>query len=175
LSSFSGSLTQPNPNSALQLAPEGEDGPDFSALKDAFQRAITESQPYIDQCRQNYQTRYALWTGQTADGKKHSREGSKIDPTPWDGASDLRVYLTDNLINKKVAMMRMAFKRGALSATPIEGNDIKRSRVVSNFMRWLIQTQMPDVDREIELLANYIQEKGIGVGPREHVELLRRK
>jgi len=163
LSSFSGSLTQPNPNSALQLAPEGEDGPDFSALKDAFQRAITESQPYIDQCRQNYQTRYALWTGQTADGKKHSREGSKIDPTPWDGASDLRVYLTDNLINKKVAMMRMAFKRGALSATPIEGNDIKRSRVVSNFMRWLIQTQMPDVDREIELLANYIQEKGIGV------------
>lgn len=148
-------------DSNLQLAPRGDAGPDFGTLKDAFTKAATGSQPYVDQCRLNYETRYALWPGQTADGKKHAREGAKIDPTPWDGASDLRVYLTDNIINKKVAMKCMAFHRANLTATPTEGNDIKRANIVGSFMRWLMYTQMPDIDREIELLANYIDEKGV--------------
>jgi len=148
----------------LQLAPVGEDGPSFSSLKDSFQRCVADLQPYVAQTAQNYSTRYALWGGQSADGKKHARGLNGVsEPTPWDGASDLRVYLADNLINKKVAMKCMAVKRANLVAVPIEGNDIKRAKVVSNFMRWLIQTQMPDVDREIELLAQYLEEKGAAV------------
>lgn len=135
----------------------------MTALKAAFEKAVTDSQPYIDQCALNYQTRFAIWPGQTADGKKHSREGAKIDPTPWDGASDLRCYLVDNVINKKVAMMCMAVRKANLVAVPVEGNDIKRAKVVSNFMRWLIRTQIPGLDREEELLANYINEKGVAI------------
>lgn len=163
MSTFDGSTFNPAADNSLQLAPVGDDGPDFNALKVAFEKTVTDSQPYIDQCRLNYETRYALWNGQSADGKKHAREGAKIDPTPWDGASDLRVYLVDDIINKKVAMKRMAFRKANLVAVPVEGNDIKRAKVVSNFMRWLIQTQIPDIEREVELLANYIEEKGIGV------------
>src|SRR6185295_10634024 len=103
MSSFVGDSTDSKVDNSLQLAPVGEGGPDFNALKGAFEKAVSDSQPYVDQCRLNYETRFALWPGQTADGKKHSREGAKIDPTPWDGASDLRVYLVDNVINKKVA------------------------------------------------------------------------
>lgn len=163
MSTFDGNITNLPSDNSLQLAPVGEDGPDFNSLKVAFEKAVTDSQPYIDQCRLNYETRYALWNGQSADGKKHAREGAKISPTPWDGASDLRVYLVDDIINKKVAMARMAFRKANLVAVPVEGNDIKRAKVVSNFMRWLIQTQIQDIDREVELLANYIQEKGAGV------------
>lgn len=129
----------------------------------AFQRALQDTQPYVDQCRLNYQTRYALWSGQSADGKKHPREGAKIDPTPWDGASDLRVYLCDNVINKKVAMFCMALRKANIIAKPIEGNDVKRAKVVSNFLRWLIRTQIPGLKREEELLANYLNEKGIAI------------
>ena len=148
----------------LQLAPTGEGGPLFSDLKYQFQKTVTDCQPYCTQTAQNYSTRYALWSGQSADGKKHSRgPNGNTDPIPWDGASDLRVYLADNLINKKVAMKCMAVNKANLVAVPVEGNDIKRAKVVSNFMRWLIQTQMPDVDREIELLAQYLEEKGAAV------------
>ncbi len=164
MSSFTGDGTVANnTDNSLQLAPAEDDGPDFNLLKVAFEKAVSDSQPYVDQCRENYYTRFALWGGQTADGKKHSREGSKIDPTPWDGASDLRVYLVDNVINKKVAMQCMAVRKANLVAVPIEGSDIKRAKVVSNFMRWLIRTQIPGLDREEELLSNYLNEKGVAL------------
>jgi len=102
--------------------------------------------------------------GQSADGKKHSRgPQGQTEPVPWDGASDLRVYLVDNLINDKVAMILEAINKASLVAEPVEGNDIKRAKQVSLFMRWLINSQMPDFDREIELLAQYLQEKGAAV------------
>ena len=145
----------------MQLAPKEGETPVFETLKRAFEDCLSDNRPFIDQCRANYETRFALWPGQSADGKKHAREGSKIDPTPWEGASDLRVFLVDEAINAKVAMMGMAFKKANLVAVPVEGNDIKRAKIVSNFMRWLIQTQIPEVEREIELLANYLEEKGV--------------
>ncbi len=164
MSTFTGSVTQSTDGDAsLQLAPEGDEGPDVNALKTAFLKAVTDTQPFVDQCALNYQTRFALWPGQSADGKKHARESAKIDPTPWDGASDLRVYLTDNVIKKKVAMLCMAVRKANLVAVPVEGNDIKRAKLVSTFVKWLIRTKIPNLDQEEELLANYIEEKGIGV------------
>jgi hypothetical protein len=160
VSSITGSPTDTT-DATLQLAPAGEDGPDFGELQKAFQSCISNNEPFVEQCRQNYQTRYALWDGQSADGKKHSRGGSKIDPTPWDGASDLRVFLTDDAINAKVAMECMAFRAAQVVATPIEGSDIERAKIVSGFMRWLVQTQIPEIDRETELLAQYLNEKGV--------------
>lgn len=163
MSTFTGSITNPESDPSLQLAPAPDEGPDVNALQQSFTKAVTDSRSYIDQCSLNYQTRYAIWPGQTADGKKHAREGAKIDPTPWDGASDLRVYLTDNVILKKVAMLCMGLRKANLVAVPVEGNDIKRAKVVSNFMRWLIRTQIPGLDREEELLGNYLLEKGVAI------------
>lgn len=163
MSSLDGTNTTIENDISLQLAPVGEDGPDFNNLQRAFEKTVADCQPYIDQCRLNYETRYALWANQSADGKKHAREGAKTSPTPWDGASDLRVYLVDNIINKKVAMVKMAIAKANIVANPIEGNDVKRAREVTCFMKWLVKTQMPEVEREIELLANYIYEKGAGV------------
>ncbi len=57
----------------------------------------------------------------------------------------------------------MAFQRANLSAVPVGANDIPRSQLVTNFMRWLIQTQIPEVQREIEIAANYMNEKGLAV------------
>ncbi len=152
------------PRADLQLAPVGEDGPDYSTLKKSFTDCATNNQPYCTQTTQNYSTRFAIWGGQSADGKKHSRgPQGQTEPVPWDGASDLRVYLVDNLINDKVAMILEAINKASLVAEPVEGNDIKRAKQVSLFMRWLINSQMPDFDREIELLAQYLQEKGAAV------------
>ncbi len=162
MSSYAGSTQNANSDAGLQLAPVGNDGPDHALLSRTFNTTIANLQGFTDQCQENYNTRYALWSGQSADGKKHAREGAKIDPTPWDGASDLQVFLTDEAIISKVAMLSMAFRRAGISATPVEGNDIKRAKTVANFMRWLVQTQIPKVGREVKLLTNYIQEMGVG-------------
>ena len=163
MSSFGGTnLGGASTDPDLQEAPEGEQGPDFGTLKKSFEDCVSNIQPYVEQCQDNFNTRYALWNNQSADGRKHAREGAKTDPTPWDGASDLRVFLVDEAINSKVAMLCMAFSKAAITAVPVEGNDIKRAKVVSSFMKWLVQTQIPDIGREVELLSNYIQEKGIG-------------
>lgn len=151
------------PRESLQLAPEGESGPNFSTLKAAFQKCTTDNQSYQTQTALNACSRFAIWGGQSADGKKHSRgPNGQTDPVPWDGASDLRVYLIDNLINDKVAMILEAINKASLVAQPVEGNDIKRSKEVTLFMRWLLE-QMPDLEREVELLIQYIQEKGVAV------------
>jgi len=164
MSSFAGTtqVNGQNSDAGLQLAPEGNDGPDHALLSRTLNTTIANLQGFTDQCTENYNTRYALWSGQSADGKKHAREGQKIDPTPWDGASDLQVFLTDEAIISKVAMLWIAFLRAGITATPVEGNDTKRAKTVSSFMRWLVQTQIPEVNREVELLANYIQEMGVG-------------
>lgn len=165
MSSFGGTavaLTQSD-DPSLQLAPEGDKAPDFGVVKKAFEDTVNNNQPYADQCQQNYQVRYALWPGQTADGKKHGRGGTnQTEVVPWDGASDLRVYLTDEAINSKVAMICTAYRKAKLVAVPVEGNDLKRARLVTNFLQWLTKTQIPELDREVEILSNYIYEKGLG-------------
>lgn len=163
MSSFAGtSSTQDQiKDPAFQLAPPDDQELDMQVLLTAWERTASDNQPYVDQCRLNYETRYAIWNGQSADGKKHSREGNgKIDPTPWDGASDLRVYQTDAIIRYKIARLGLAMKKANLVAIPVNGTDIERSEVVGGFMRWLVDTQIPHKEREQELLANYVLEKG---------------
>lgn len=149
-------------DASLQLAPTGANGPDHATLAKSFETCMSNLQSFIGQCSVNFDVRYALWSGQSSDGRKHAREGAKIDPTPWDGASDLQVFLTDEAIISMVALLSTVFDGAGISAVPIEGGDIKRAKTVSSFMRWLIKTQIPEVQREIELLANYINEQGIG-------------
>lgn len=166
MSSFDGTSTPSDQREdpAFQLAPADGDGPDMEAVLYAYERTMADNQPFVDQCRLNYESRYAIWNGQSSDGKKHSREGGgKSEPTPWDGASDLRVYLIDQAINYKCARNGLALKKAAMVAVPVNGNDIERANVVGNFMRWLANTQIPDVDREQELLSNYLWEKGVAL------------
>ena len=166
MSSFAGTDTEEDRrrDPGYQLAPPENSGPDMKTVLTAFQQTVTDNQPFVDQCRLNYETRYAIWNGQSADGKKHAREsGGKTDPTPWDGASDLRVYLTDSVIKYKIARFGLALKKSNMVAVPVNGNDIERAEVVGNFMRWLITTQIPHLDREEELLANYMLEKGVAL------------
>jgi hypothetical protein len=147
---------------ALQQAPKG-DIIDIALVKKAFESTVNDCQSFTSQCRQNYDTRFALWNGQTADGRKHSREGSKIEPTPWEGASDMKVFLTDEAINIKVAQLATARRRANLTAVPVNGNTIKRAKQVSNFMKWLVNTQIPELAREDELLCQYVLEKGVAL------------
>ena len=146
----------------MQLAPADGDV-DLLTLKTGFETTVRDCFSFVSQCRQNYETRFAIWNGQSSDNKKHSREGDNPEPTPWDGASDMRVYEVDHAINYKVALYSMARRKANLMAVPVNAEKIERAKVVGNFMKWLINTQVPEMDREDELLAQYLKEKGVAI------------
>jgi len=153
----------PRTDYTMMVAPKEGEGPNLPALRLAFENTVRDCSAFVSQCRLNFETRYAIWNGQSADGKKHAREGADLDPTPWDGASDMKQYIADQIVNEKVAMQCMAFKRSSLEAVPIQSADIVRARDVTNFMKWLVYSQVPEVDREIEMLSQFINEKGVAM------------
>lgn len=149
-------------DAGYQLAPLNDE-PNLEALKEAFASTVRDCQTYVAQCQSNYNTRFAQWPGQSADGKKHARDMNGVEPVPWDGASDMQVFLVDDAINYKVAQNCMALRRANFVAVPVEGNDIARAQTVSSFLKWLIRTQIPNLDREEELLENYKLQKGLAI------------
>lgn len=126
----------------------------------AYKETVSDLDPWISQQRDNYNIRHCLWNNQTDDGRKH---GTDDNPAfPWEGASDLRTFVVDQLITSDIALLCTSLSKAQLAAVPVESSDQARSRLVSSFMRWMMFSQMDEIGHESELLASYYLEKGIG-------------
>ncbi|WP_230685397.1 hypothetical protein, partial [Streptococcus pneumoniae] len=79
-------------------------------------------------------------------------------PFPWEGASDIKVPTVDEICNQFVALDCQALERANIRAVPIEGGDLAKASLVSNFMRWLFLSQMTEIPTEAEILSNYRHE-----------------
>lgn len=134
--------------------------PNVTELRSAYRETVDDLSEWIEQQRTNYNVRHCLWANQSEDGKKHGDQDNP--PFPWDGASDLRTFVVDQLITSDVALLCMSLQRANLAAVPVEFGDTKRAKLVTSYMRWLIFSQMDELGEECELLANYYLEKGIG-------------
>ena len=140
-----------------------ESGPDVVVLARSYKETVEDLESHIDQVEENQDTRYCVWDGQSADQRKHAVKKGDTQPFPWDGASDLRVPVVDEIITHDVAQALVALSSANIRAVAVEGGDLGKAAVVSNFMRWLMLSQMKELPRESEILANYIHERGIGV------------
>lgn len=134
----------------------------LSELITEFNQALTRPNVWGERQDINWKGRYNIWAGQDASGRKLKARLGK-DPFPWDEASDARVPLIDGYINEDVDTLMGALYSARLQAAPTESNDMARANTVTNFTRWMFYTQMPELEREAELLANYILERGLGV------------
>lgn len=131
-------------------------------LAGVYNKTVTDLSDHIDQQEVNYNIRHCIWSGQSEDGRKHARtNGNK--PFPWDGASDLKVPTIDEIINHGVAMDVLALAKANIRGVAVEGGDLAKAAVVSNFMRWLVMSQMTELSDEAEVLSNYRRERGIGL------------
>lgn len=107
--------------------------------------------------------RYAKWSGQTDDGKKHANDPTE-DPFPWDGASDTRVRLADAIINENVDVLSTSFWRGVLRATPVEANDSGKSAVATTLLSYYRDNVMrSELCQEVQLAAQWGQQYGVSV------------
>jgi len=75
------------------------DSPNVSALTEELRRAATDY-GIGSRVERIENTRYCRWPGQTSDGKKWNDASNAQKPAfPWDGASDTRIPLADEVVN----------------------------------------------------------------------------
>jgi len=131
--------------------------PDINTLRYAYDQTVTELEAYFDLCRCSYDDRRNWWAGKSRDHRKH---GS--DAFPWEGAADMEAHTIDERITRLVSLFMSSLNRANVRAFPVEASDMARSKVVSSFLKWMVTSgYIPRFQREMELGANYLLERGI--------------
>lgn len=111
----------------------------------------------------NAQTRDAVWTGQSADGKKHALDAT-TPAFPWEGASDARVFVADDICNENVALCVIGFFRAMIRFAGVEAKDGEEAGDATRFMERLMEGPgFADLLAEVELSAQLMQEIGVFV------------
>jgi len=72
-------------------------------------------------------TRLNLWSGQDRDGRKWNKNMDGGKALPWDGASDMRIWLVDLLVKAKVAFAMEIIARSQVAVQPLTGQDVRRA------------------------------------------------
>jgi hypothetical protein len=131
------------------------DAPDIGALQTLFTSCSPLAHGW-NRLRDNDNTRYTRWDGQSADGRKWSRnlpEGQTA--FPHEGASDCRIPLADEVINDCVDYLTEGFWR---SMARVAGNpETERSGQAAyarKLLEWVKGTKLySELVEEIELHA----------------------
>ena len=134
--------------------------PDINEFIVEYRRALDEGLT-LQNVRDAEDIRFARWTGQSDDGKKWSKnlpEGQQA--FPFEGASDCRVYLADQIINDCVDMLAVAHSRADLRVNPVELTDTEPAAAATTMMNWVRSTMQNTLQEESELLANYVNTYG---------------
>ncbi len=134
--------------------------PDLPQLRDKYLDAVqNRDRSLFNRQRLNYDARYCWWPNQSRDGRKWpTPHGPK--PFPWPGASDARVPLVDKYITEDVAFLMVVADRMRVMVSGTESNDAAFAHRATNLLRWLKQTQMTELPRELRLGCNYMLETG---------------
>lgn len=108
--------------------------------------------------------RFCKWPGQSDDGRKHEADiGEK--PMPWENASDVRIRLADRIVNEHVQLSLESFFRANMRVTGVEHNDNKKAAYWRDVLAYFLEQRMlPELRREVEILAQNIYAGSPGLG-----------
>ena len=137
--------------------------PDVDYLIQAYKTTQSDLGEWLDRRQRDWDVRNCQWAGKSSDFKKHTSLTSTGEVFPWNGASDQEVRLADELIGCRVAMCMNAIRRAHIVATPTESNDVARAAVISNFLRWLINSRMDEFYTQCELSLNHLFGQGVAI------------
>ena len=125
------------------------DTPDVNHLIELFSSAKGDMGSHSSEFSRLQDIRYCDWAGRSEDGRKYSKGGTKA--YPWEGASDLRVFKVDNVINSLSSSALCALWRARISAIPASSQDCEKAGKISQFVDWYVKSAIPNARREIEL------------------------
>jgi len=149
------------PNSKTDVLAIASDTPHIGELMSEYNRSmVNSSQGNLVTKFDNI--RFARWTGQTDDGKKHSENRPEGSPAwPFEGASDVRNRLIDSSCNELTYLLVSAFEKADIRSNPNELNDTVIAGVGTTLLRWVRDNKMPQqLRKEAELGAQYALQYG---------------
>ena len=139
---------------ASYLTPSGT--PNVSELSSMFQRCgpvVAGGLAWLDN------TRFCRWPNQSTDGKKHDLKGDpKGAAIPFDGASDVRPFVVDDIINERAAMKTTAFWHARMQ--PGASGDEGGTYAIALLEHLIWRVLYYDLTREVELSAQYEEHYG---------------
>lgn len=102
-------------------------------------------------------TRFCIWPGQSPDGRLRSEVLGK-EAFPFDGASDGRIRLADEIINERVMVQLAAVLRSHPKVTGMESSDANRAGKIKTLLRWMLYNQIGrNFLTELERVLNYAE------------------
>jgi hypothetical protein len=136
---------------------------DIAGYLSNIQEAESDVAGYLDKKQRNYEVRHAIWSGQDPSGRKKSA-ALGYAAFPWDGASDARIRLADQIVNENCALLVNSFFRSKLQLQPVETSDAAAKIAAETAVKWMLfQHCADDLRREVELLAQYQEQYGLGI------------
>ena len=132
------------------------DTPNVPELSNMFQRCgpvVAGGLAWLDN------TRFCRWPNQFVDGKKHDQPNNpKGAAIPFEGASDMRPFVVDDIINERAAMKTTAFWHARTQ--PGSSGDESGNYAVALLEYLIWRLLFYDLTREVELSAQYEEHYG---------------
>jgi len=130
--------------------------PEVGALIEELRRAATDY-GIGSRVQRVENTRYCRWPGQTEDGKKWNEASPSKPAFPWEGASDTRIPLADEVVNGLVDLTTTAFWKSMIRVSPVNVKTIDNAVTLHSLMDWVMNQKLyTNMTREVELLAQYL-------------------
>lgn len=136
---------------------------DVVKLEAMYQECLTRPLAFVNNMRQNRDARYNYRPGKSFDGRKWTPAEGDSEVLPWRGASDLDVPLIDGYINEDVALVVQAIMSANITISGHNTKDVAFGTRATNVLKWMLEDEMTERNRETNLLANYHFERGKAV------------
>lgn len=148
--------------SEVRLAQMAGDGEDVSAeelqavIDEARETAKSASMTIRERRERSEATRFNVWEGQSPDGRKHSEAQDDKPAFPFEGASDARVRLADQVVNERVLILVAAALRNLPRVRGLDLEGEALGHKLTTLLRWVIRNQLgAEYLREVTKVAQY--------------------
>jgi hypothetical protein len=102
------------------------------------------------------ETRFTIWEGQSPDGRKHSEAQDGKPAFPFEGASDARIRLADQIVNERVLILTAAALRNLPRVKGLELDNEDLGHRLTTVLKWVLKNKLgSQYFREIVKLAQY--------------------
>jgi hypothetical protein len=132
---------------------EAAKAPDIKELQEELRRSLADSTQFTDPEAAD-KVRFCQWDGQSEDGKKWTTN-TNTTVFPFEGASDTRIPLANQIIEDLTDLLVVAFNRSQLKVKSVEANDTKTAAAATTLVNWVRERLASQLHEEAELLANY--------------------
>lgn len=104
---------------------------------------------------ESLRARFNRWSGQSNDGRRWGGN-TGIEPVPFDGCSDQRVWWIDQTIREQETLRAVALARATIRCEPRnDALDDKQARALTVLLRWLVDRLGDKWLEEHQKLTNY--------------------